>query len=357
MPDSLSKYNLPEKEPDAASVQGAKAHFLRNIRQMSNNAVLIRRHSDGRLETVFVSREFADMMECDPEEAMDLMNGLRFYKTTNPEDRPLVRSMLQNRVAYDGSTSLTIQKITAKKNRIWCNIHYSFIDDFGEHYIYCTYSDVTALKQHEDRLRTTYSSLGNNFYHVNDRTLALFRVNLTRDTFEEVKGRDLFDTDSIAYTYSESLRQRASHFPIRSEQSQFIQHFSRDRLCAGYLEGKNNISQVLYSIRKDGRSCFVNITAAITRHPLTGDIVAFITEQDCNSDKVKETLMDKILAQQFDMVCYLVNGQYGVTIGQTTQVKRGNIFPATSSGEYQLYLDNQVYPVLRGTEQERQIMK
>ena len=114
---------------------------------------------------------------------------------------------------------------------------------------------------------------------------------------------------------------------------------------------------MLYSIRKDGRSCFVNMTAAITRHPLNGDMVAFITEQECNSDKVKETLMDKILAQQFDMVCYLVNGQYGVTIGQTTQVKRGNIFPATSSGEYQLYLDNQVYPVLRGTEQERQIMK
>ncbi|MBR1780907.1 MAG: response regulator [Oscillospiraceae bacterium] len=357
MPDSLSNHHTPTQGMDAASAQEARAHFLRNIRQMSNSAVLIRRHGDGRLETIFASQAFADMMECSVDEAMELMNGLRFYKSTDPEDRPLVRSMLQNRVAYDGSTSLTIQKITARKNRIWCNVQYSFIDDFGEHYIYCTYSDVTTLKQHEDRLRATYSSLGNNFYHVNDRTLALFRVNLTRDAFEELKGRDLFDTDSIAYTYSESLRQRAAHFPIHSEQAQFLQAFSKDSLSAGYLEGKTRVTQVLYSIRRDGRSCFVNITAAITRHPLTGDMVAFITEQECNSDKVKETLTDKILAQQFDMVCYLVNGQYGITIGQTAQVKRGNIFPATNSGEYQVYLDNQVYPVLSGTAEERAAMK
>ena len=337
--------------------QDAKAHFLRNIEQLGNNAVLIRRHDSGQLETVFVSQGFAEMMECSQEEAKRLMNGVSFLKTTDPEDRPLVRSMLKNHVAYDGSTSLTIQKITARRNTIWCNIHYAFIDDFGEHYIYCTYWDVTALKQHESRLRTTYSSLGNNFYQISERTLALFRVNLTRDSFEEIRGRDLFDTDSIACSFSESIRQRAARFPIRSEQEFFLMQFDRQRLCAGYLEGRTSVSQVLYSIRRDGRSCFVNITAAITRHPLTNDLVAFITEQECNSDKVKETLMDKILAQQFDMVCYLVNGQYGVTIGQMAQARQGNVFPATSSGDYQQYLDNQVYPVLYGSAGEIAEMK
>ncbi|MBQ9210561.1 MAG: response regulator [Clostridia bacterium] len=335
----------------------AKTHFLKNIRQMGNNAVLIRRHEDGRLETVYVSPEFAAMMECSVEEAMALMNGLQFYKSTNPEDRPLVRSMLQNRVAYDGGMNLTIQKITAKKNRVWCNVHCAFIEDFGESYIYCTYSDVTALKQYENRLRTTYSSLGNNFYHVNERTLALLRVNLTRDTIEEVRGKDLFDTDSIAYTYSESLRQRAAHFPIQEERSQYLQRFDRESLAAGYLDGRNQASLVLYSLRKDGRSCFVNVQAAITRHPLTGDLVAFLTEQECNSEKVKSILTDKILAQQFDMVCYLADGKYGVTIGELAQVKRGNIFPATSSGDYQTYLENQVYPVLSGSEEEREAMR
>lgn len=212
---------------------------------------------------------------------------------------------------------------------------------------------MTALKEHEERLKSTYSSLGSNFYQMNEKTLTNLRVNLTRNSFEEVKGKDLFETDSLNYSYSDAIRQRVTHFPIRSEQRQFLQLFDKDKLIAGYLEGNVTVSQVLYSIREDGRACFVNISASMTRHPLTGDVVAFITEQECNSEKVKETLTNKILAEQFDMVAYLMDGKYGVTIGEAAKVKHGSIFPTSNSGDYQTYLDNQVYPVLSGEEEQR----
>ena len=49
----------------------SRAHFLRNIRQMKSNAVLLRQHEDGRLESVYVSDSFAKMMEYDdPDEAL-----------------------------------------------------------------------------------------------------------------------------------------------------------------------------------------------------------------------------------------------------------------------------------------------
>ena len=333
-----------------------KAHFLSNVQQMKNNAVLIRRSDNNRFETVFVSDDFASMMECSIAEAMKIMDGMGFYKTTSPEDRPLVRSMLKHRTTYDGKSSLTIQKITAKGNRIWCNIHYSFIDDFNEHYVYCTYTDVSSMKQYEDRLKSVYSSMGDNFYQENERTLALFRVNLTRDNVEEVKGKDLFKTDTMSYSYTDTMLQRAGHFPIQSEQTQFKQLFARDRLIDSYSLGKTNISQILYSIREDGHVCFVNISAAITRQPLTGDMIAFITEQDFNSEKVQQTLANKILAQQFDMVAYLVNGQYGVTIGDSKNIKYGSIFPTSHNGFYQQYLSDQVYPVLEGTDEQKETM-
>ena len=328
--------------------QDSRAHFLRNIQQMKNNAVLMQRHDDGTLEPVFVSEEFAAMMECSVSEAMDLMAGIGFYKVTYPEDRPLVRSMLEHRVAYDGSSALTIQKFTANRNRIWCRVHYAFIDDFGEHYVYCTYTDVTALKEHEERLRSVYSRLGDNFYKMSDRTLALFRVNLTRDAFEEVKGSDLYDTDSLAYSFSESIRRRAQHFPIQSERTQFLSMFDRAKMCDGWAAGRTTFTQMMYTVRSGGRSCFVNYTASITQHPLTGDLVAFITEQECNAEKVGETLMNKILAQQFDMVAYLVDGTYGVTIGEAARIKHGSIFPTSMSGDYQNYLDTQVRPKISG---------
>ena len=106
---------------------------------------------------------------------------------------------------------------------------------------------------------------------------------------------------------------------------------------------------MLYSRRRDGRDCFVELSATLTRHPLTGDMIAFMTERECNAEKVRETLMDKILAQQFDMVAYLVDGSYGVSIGDAARITRGSIFPITRFGGYQQYLDSQVRPALHGT--------
>ncbi len=338
------------------SLEKAREHFYNNIRQMKNNAVLLRRMERGRMETIFASEDFAEMMECTIEEAMELMDGMGFYKTTRPEDRPLVRSILKHRMAYDGGQVLTIQKTTAKRRSIWCNVHYAFIDDFDEHFVYCTYTDVTARKEYEERMKSVYNNMGQSFYKESGSTLAYMRVNLSLDRFEELKGKDLYETDSPMLPYSESIEKRSMHFPVPTEKSHFLKLFNPENLMQGYAEGKASVSQVLFSIRNDGRSCFVRISASITRHPLTGDTVAFMTEQECNGDKVKETLTGKILAQQFDMVAYLVDGRYGVTIGDEANIGKGSIFPIIKNGNYHSYLMHQVMPLLHGSEDEKKDM-
>ena len=326
----------------------ARIHFLRNIRQMKNNALLMRRGGDGRLEAVYASEEFAKMMECSQEEAVHMMDGMNFFRTTHTEDRPFERSLMRRGVTDDGGSDLTVQKITARKNRIWCRVHYAFIDDFGEHYIYCTYTNVSLLKQYEERLRSVYTSLGSSFYQESDNTLALFRVNLSRNAVEEAKGKDLYQTDSVRIPYSDVCLRRAAHYPIEEERERFLRTFDRGRLGVLYLEGRVTASEVLYSQRKNGRFTYVEVTAALTRHPLTSDLIAFITERECNVEKVRELLTRKILARQFDMVAFLVNGAYGVGIGDASLIERGSIFPLTRSGGYAEYLESQVRPALHG---------
>ena len=333
--------------------EDSRSHFLRNIKRIGNNAILMQKHDDGHLEPIFVSDEFAEMMECTTDEAVVRISGEGFFAATHPDDQPLIRSILESRAARDGSSTLTVRKITARNNNIWCRVHYTFIDEFGGHYIYCVYNNVTALKEHEERLRSVYSSLGNTFYRMNERTLAMFRVNLTRDTFEEINGHDLYESDSSACSFTESIRKRAEHFPIQSEQTQFLEIFDRKKMCDDYMAGCTNFSQIMYSVRADGRSCFVNFTAAIARHPFSGEMIAFITEQECNAQKVSETLMGKILAQQFNMVAYIVDGKYSVTIGDAERAQRGSIFPADMNGDYQAYLDTQVRPVLQGDKAQK----
>lgn len=333
-----------------------REHFLSNIKQIRSCAALMRKKDDGSLEAVFVSPSFAKMMECGADEALKLMDGSGFVGTTYIEDRVFERRLLRRRVNDDGGTDLTIRKITAKGRSIWCRADYSFIDDFGEHYIYCTYFDITVLKEYEERLRSAYTSLGDSFYHMDEQTLGMLRVNLTRDSVEDIQGKDLYGTDSMVYPYSEVMQKRAENYPIAVERNRFLTAFSKEKLISGYFGGRTQVSELLYSRRPGGRHCYVSLSASITRHPMTGDIVAFITEKENNRDKVSATLLDKILSRQFDMVSYLANGQYGVMIGDASLIEKGSIFPITKSGDYKHYLDAQVFPVLSGTEENKTAM-
>ena len=312
-----------------------KIHFLRFIKQIENAAVLLKQNDNGEIETVFVSDEFAKLMECgNVDEAIGLMSGSGFIVTTHPDDRLSVRRMLRRRISEKHTKELTIRKITAKGNKIWCNVRYAFIDDFDEHYIYCTYFDVTTSRIYAQRLRTSYTSIGDNFYRENEKTLGMFRVNLTRDTIEDMKGKDLFGTDSTVRPYSEVINLRAANYPIDQEHDRFLEIFDNERLIASYLEGKTQFSEYLFSRRKNGRYCYVTFAVMLTRHPVTSEIIAFIAESEASREKVEDALLDKILARQFDMVAYIVNGKYGVVLGDAKLIGKGSIFPILRNGDY-----------------------
>ena len=337
--------------------KSAKIHFLRSIKQIENAAVLLRDDGSGELQTVFVTKEFAKMMECSEEDALKIMNGIGYLETTHPDDRLSVKRMLRRHISENHTQDLTIRKITSKGNTVWCNIHYAFIDDFNEDYIYCTYFDVTTTRIYAERLRASYLSIGDNFYRENNLTLGMFRVNLTRNALEDMRGKDLFGTDSTVRPYSEVMKLRAANYPIAEESARFLEIFDKEKLISGYMEGKTRVSEYFFSRRKDGRFCYVNFIAMLTRHPISNEIIAFISEQEASHEKVQAALLDKILARQFDMVSYIVNGKYGVVLGDSALIGKGSIFPLSKNGVYAEYLANQVYPVLSGTEEQISTMK
>ena len=332
----------------------AKLHFLRNVRQMQNTALLVQIFDDGSLKPLFVSDEYAMLMECSVDELMSELTKNGILKSTHPEDRHLVRNMLKRRVSDDGTHDLTIRKITGKGNTVWCHVHYAFIDDFDEHYIYCTAFNVTVLKTYEDRLRGVYMSLGNSFYQLDEKPLGIFRVNLTRDTIEDIKGFDLFDTDSVNRPYSELLRLRSLNYPIESERERLLALLDNQNLIDNYLAGRVSVKAMVYSRRKSGLYCFITMEANMTRHPMSGEMIAFITEKECNNEKVSAMMTEKILVQQFDMVSYIANGKYGVVIGDAARIGKGSIFPASRTGGYVHYIESQVKPVLYGTDEYKQ---
>ena len=331
-------------------------HFLHSIKQMQVAGVLLREKIDGSYECVFASKEFAQLMECSEDEALKIMSGKGYIWTTYVDDRLAVKRMFRRKISEDGKKYLTIRKITAQNNVIWCKVYYSFIEEFGESYVYGTYFDVTSSKVYAERLRTTYMTMGNSFYRENERTLGVFRVNITKNKIEDLKGRDLFTTDSTMRPYSEVIRLRAISYTIEEEQEYFLRQLSVENLTRKYLTGQNQITFFLLSRRKDGHYCYVNYSVALTRHPISGEIIAFISEQEANKEKVSDILIGKVLEKQFDMVSYLSEGKYGIVVGDASRIEKGNIFPITRTGKYNDYLKNQVIPVLYGDDDNKKAM-
>ncbi len=330
-------------------------HFLRVVYQVNNIACLFQQNEDDSMSAIFVTPAFSEMMEySSQDEALKSMDGDNLFANTWEEDRQIVRDMLKNRVGPDGMQDLTVRRITGKGNIIWCKIHYAFIDDYDRHYIYCTYADFTKLKRYEEQLQSVYSSLGESFHQTDDDSLARVRANLTTNLVEEANGASSYVTSEEDMSFSGALKERASYFPIAEERQIFLDTFNVDALIGAYMDGTVSVSKVLYSRLPNNAVFYVKITANVTRHPLTGDFVVFITEESNNPEKLASTINGKILAKQFDLVAYIARDIYDVAIGDAGMIEHGNIFPKVKHGSYREYLETQIIPALPKDDAYRQ---
>jgi len=172
------------------------------------------------------------------------------------------------------------------------------------------------------------------------------RANLSANTIEEATGASDFVPTYEKMTYKEALEYRASYLPIAEERKLFLETFCIDALTKAYMDGVVSVSRVLYSRLPNDSVFYVKITANVTRHPLTSDLVVFITEESNNPEKLASTINGKILAKQFDLVAYIARDVYDVAIGDAAMIEHGNIFPRVKHGSYREYLESQIIPAL-----------
>ena len=316
-------------------------NFMRAVYQVNNIACLMKQKDDGSIVTEYVTPSFASLLECDSqEEAFKLLEDGKFFTTTLPERRGNLEGMPEE------MPDKTVSMITKNGNKIWCAIHYAFIDEYENHYIYATFADVTKLKRYEEQLQSVYSSLGESFHKTDDDSLARVRANLTNNYVEEANGISNYVAGNAMTTYVDALEYRASYFPIDEERQIFLNTFSIDALTSSYMDGVVSVSKVLYSRLPNNAVFYVKITANVTRHPFSGDLIVFITEESNNPEKLASTINGKILAKQFDLVAYIARDIYDVAIGDAAMIEHGNIFPRVKHGSYREYLESQIIPAL-----------
>ncbi|MBQ6206405.1 MAG: response regulator, partial [Oscillospiraceae bacterium] len=228
--------------------------------------------------------------------------------------------------------------------------------DKETHFYILLKADVTdMLKEQRERqqTQTVYNSMLDQFNAIADESLTVTRSNLTTGITEEVRGRDLYPCDYAGGDIRESARVRAESFLVEGDYEKYMEAFHLDTLLESTLKGDGPATFVGYCRRHSGRQCFVKFSGSASRNPVTGDVIAFGVETEYNTEMVNQALEEKVLAQQYDMIAYIVSGYYGVAIGDAANIARGSIFPKKRNGVYAEYIHEQVAPVIAGTEDEK----
>ncbi|MBQ9631832.1 MAG: response regulator, partial [Lachnospiraceae bacterium] len=210
-------------------------------------------------------------------------------------------------------------------------------------------SDITEMlreQQRRDETMAVYRNMEEQFNAIADENLAVIRFNLKTELIEEARGKNLYDTDRVGHSIRDSIEVRQKSFLVEGNGQRYRETFSMENLKRQAERGEGPATFVGFCRRQSGKQCFVRFVVSARENPVSGDVIVFCVESNCNTEMINEVLDNKILAQQYDMVTYLVGDHYAVAIGDGSNIKVGSIFPRKKNGSYSQYLKEQVMPVV-----------
>ena len=195
-----------------------------------------------------------------------------------------------------------------------------------------------VLAHRYEEMRTELNAMTQDF-------LAAFLVNLTKDEVEERAGAYLYDSDYEHDVYSELLRSRAGNVLDAAYAGPENSVFRREELLRRYGEGQTSVSEVMLVRRKDGEAGYVRFSATLSKMPVSGDIIAFITEMPYNEEVIRQTLLEDVLMDQYDRIAYLIDGKYRVVISNAGK-KSGLLLPDDEDDTYESLYLNYILPTM-----------
>ena len=309
-------------------------------------------NASGDLEILYANKATLKIFGCDDLDEFKKLTGYTFKGLVHPDDFAKVQASIDNQIGDEENNNFDYveYRIIRKDGTIrWVDDygHFANLPGYGQVY-YVFIGDITQQHNAREEIKrraNVYSGMMDQFNALAYDSLAVMRNNLTSGIIEDAKGSDLFETDYPGGSVADSIQARIDSFLIDADKQRYEDAFRIEKLIDRFYKSEGPITFVGYSRRASGRQCFVKYSRTCTIDPDNGDIIAFGTETEYNNEKVSEVLNEKVLVKQYDMVTYLVDGQYSVVIGDANRISKGSIFPHKHNGIYQEYIHDQVIPV------------
>ena len=307
--------------------------------------------ADESQRLIYMNNVCLRLFGCEDEAQFRELTGFTFRGMVHPDDFAKIQASIDEQIADSANHNLDYleYRIIRRDGTIrWVDDygHFTHLPGYGDVY-YVFISDITDkhnAQEDSHRRSKLYEGMMSQFNAMADDALTMFRTNITTGVIEDVRGRDLYPTDYTGGPIAESALTRSEAFLVPGDREKYDETFALEKLVDRYYKGEGPAVFVGYCRRHSGRQCFVKFSGSAAIDPVTGDVIAFGVETEYNTEKVTEVLNQRVLAQQYDMVSYIVGDHYGVVIGDPANIKKGNIFPRQRDGVYSEYINNQVIP-------------
>lgn len=199
---------------------------------------------------------------------------------------------------------------------------------------------IRMISNDRRRVSAMYNELREELSSITKNRLAVFRVNLTKDIIEDRAGTDLYDSDLTAKSYSELLKHRYPDPAVKPADNTSPGSFTREGLLEHFQNGYNSASEIVYACRKSKKYGYYLLEASIAQQPMTGDVIAFITERDYNRDMIDEIIWKKALCEEYDGIAYIACGQLGIVLSGDRRVLQDLKSHGQENLEYEAYIRN-----------------
>ena len=315
--------------------------------------------ADESQEILFANQAVLRIFGCKDMNEFIMLTGNTFRGMVHPDDVKAIQASIDQQIANSNNDNLDYveYRILRKDGSVrWVDDygHFAQFPGYGDVY-YVFIGDITdkhLIQEENNRRANVYQGMLVQFNAMAENSLTVVRSNITKGIIEDVRGKDLYPEDFIGGDISEMTRVRAESFLTPGDRLRYEQTFPLDTLIERYYQGLGPATFVGYCRRHSGKKCFVKFSGSALVDPITGDAIAFGVETEYNNERVAEILNNNVLAQQYDMVSYIVGDNYGVVIGDAANIKRGSIFPKKSAGIYTEYVRSQVLPAVAEGERE-----
>lgn len=188
---------------------------------------------------------------------------------------------------------------------------------------------LKEMRQQEQTLRKRYEDEQAFIDSVADRYLFSARANLTKDRIEDMWGTDVFSYEEDALAYSDDVATMMEHILNQDMREEYSRIFSREALLQAYERGKETISEEFGYIRGSCDIRWVHREIKLLSRPDSGDVIAFITEQNITREKITGMVMSHVIATQYDYIrCILSRDKMTTIININQEEDSDDIYKA-----------------------------